>query len=159
MQAIMRLVQMSQRLTRSPAWPLARLADGAVRLFFGAVVPGRAQIAPDVFLHHSGLGVVINGAAVIEKGCEIGVHVVLGGRAPEPGAPHLEPDVIVHAGARLIGPIRVGRGAIIAANCVVIGDVPPYSLVAGVPGVIKRRDIDSVRYRSTSNTTNPECAL
>lgn len=146
----MRLVRLSQRLTRSPVRPLARPIEGIVRLAFGAAIPGKARISRDVFFHHSGLGVVINGATVIEQGCEIGVHVVLGGRAPEPGAPHLEPGVIVHAGARLIGPIRVGRGSIIAANAVVISDVPPHSLVAGVPGIVKRSDIDANRYRTTA---------
>lgn len=148
----MRFIRLSQRLARSPVRPLGRAVDGMVRLFFGAAIPGRAKIADSVFFHHSGLGVVINGASVIEADCEIGVHVVLGGRAPESGAPHLEPGVIVHAGACLIGPIRIGRGAIIAANCVVIADVPPNCLVAGVPGVIKRRNLDSSGYRSTSNT-------
>ena len=99
-----------------------------------------------MFFHHSGLGVVINNASVIEEGCEIGVHVVLGGRAPTVGAPHLERDVIVHAGAKIIGPIRIGRGSVVAANAVVLEDMPPHSLIAGVPAIAKRRDIDSSAY-------------
>jgi serine O-acetyltransferase len=110
-----------------------------------------------VFFHHSGIGVVINGASVIEAGCEIGVGVVLGGRAPLAGAPYLEKNVIVHAGAKLIGPIRVGRGSVIAANAVVLTDVPPGSLVAGVPGVIKRTGLETESYRTTSgNRELPE---
>lgn len=149
-QAIMRLVLLSQSLHRGPLAPLGRLVDGAVRVGFSAVIPGRAQIAADVFFHHSGIGVVINGASVIETGCEIGVGVVLGGRAPLTGAPYLEQNVIVHAGAKLIGPIRVGRGSVIAANAVVLTDVPPGSLVAGVPGAIKRTGLETESYRTTS---------
>jgi len=126
---------------------LPRLFELAIRLFFQASIPGRAKIARSVFFHHSGLGVVINGLSVIEENCEIGVHVVLGGRAPIVGAPHLEKGVIVHAGAKIIGPIRIGAGSVVAANAVVISDVPPNSLVAGVPAAVKRSGIDNKMYR------------
>lgn len=149
-QTIMRLVILSRRCQYGLFMPIGRLLDGIVRLVFSASIPGRADIAPDVFFHHSGLGVVVNGASVIECGCEIGVGVVLGGRAPLVGAPHLEQDVIVHSGAKIIGPIRIGRGSVIAANAVVLENVPPRCLVAGVPGVIKRSDLDTEGYRTTS---------
>jgi serine O-acetyltransferase len=126
---------------------LSRAMDLCGRLVYSASIPGKASIGENVFFHHGGLGVVINAAAVIERDCEIGVHVVLGGRAPQRGAPHLERGVIAHAGAKIIGPIRVGAGAVIAANAVVLEDVPPRCLVAGVPASIKRRDIDNSRYR------------
>ncbi len=105
-----------------------------------------------MFFHHSGLGVVINNACVIERGCEIGVHVVLGGRAPLPGAPRLQRDVIVHAGARIIGPVQIGEGSVVAANAVVMADVPARCLVAGVPATIRRRDIDNSAYRHDAPT-------
>lgn len=112
---------------------LGRIVQLVIRVLFQASIPGTATIAPNVFFHHSGLGVVINKYSVIERDCEIGVHVVLGGKSPLPGAPHLEPDVIVHAGAKVIGPILIGRGSVIAANAVVLSDVPPYTLVAECP--------------------------
>jgi serine O-acetyltransferase len=124
----------------------SRLIDLVSRILFAASVPGRSRIGKNVFFHHSGLGVVINSASVIEDDCEIGVHVVLGGRAPIIGAPHLEQGVIVHAGARIIGPIRIGRGAVIGANAVILEDVAPHSLVVGVPGVVKRSGIDREAY-------------
>ncbi len=145
-QTIGRMVQLSGRLHRRGWRRGARLIEGLVRLGFGASVPGRATIAPSVFFHHSGLGVVINPLSVIEERCEIGVHVVLGGRAPDIGAPHVEPGCILHAGAKLIGPIRIGRGSVIAANAVVLNDVPPGSRVAGVPAVVKRSGIDAAQY-------------
>lgn len=126
--------------------PLARVADVISRLMFAASIPGRARIGGNVFFHHSGLGVVINPLSVIEDDCEIGVHVVLGGRAPDVGAPHLERGVIVHAGARLIGPICIGAGSVIGANAVVLDDVPPQSLAVGVPAIVKRSGIDSRAY-------------
>ncbi len=147
MQAIARLHLWSHACHRRGLKPLSRLLDLLSRVAFGCSVPGRARIGKGVFFHHSGIGVVINGASVIEDGCEIGVHVVLGGRAPVIGAPHLERDVIVQAGARIIGPVRIGRGCVIAANAVVLTDMPAHSLVAGVPATVKRSDLDASAYR------------
>lgn len=147
MQAIVRLQRMSGRLHRAGLRPLSRLLDGFVRVVFAASLPGRAAIGRGVFFHHSGLGVVVNGDAVIGEACEIGVHVVLGGRAPARGAPVLERGVIVHAGARLIGPITIGAGSVVGANAVVLDSVPPGSLVAGVPARVLRQGIDAAAYR------------
>lgn len=139
--------RLSNRLYKAKLAPAGRILDGISRFIFSASVPGRAEIGRAVFFHHGGLGVVINNRAVIKDDCEIGVHVVLGGKAPIIGAPRLERGVIVHAGARVIGPVTVGEGAIVAANAVVVEDVPPRCMVAGVPAVVKRRDIDNRLYR------------
>ncbi|SEG60179.1 serine O-acetyltransferase [Bosea lathyri] len=147
MQAIARLHRLSHACHRRGVKGLSRLLDGVSRVAFGCSVPGRARIGQDVFFHHSGLGVVINGASVIEDGCEIGVHVVLGGRAPVVGAPHIERDVIIHAGARIIGPVRIGQGSVVAANAVVLQDMPANSLIAGVPATVRRSGIDNSAYR------------
>jgi serine O-acetyltransferase len=59
--------------------------------------------------------------------------------------------VVVHAGAKLFGPIRVGRGAVIGANSVVMSDVPEGSLVTGVLGSVKKLGIDSAGYKLVRN--------
>lgn len=147
MQRISALHSLSHRAHAQGWRRLARLLDGAIRLVFGAAIPAEARIAPDVFFHHSGLGVVINGRSIIEPGCEIGTHVVLGGRSPLAGAPILERNVIVHAGAKIVGPVRIGANSVIACNAVVLSDVPPGTLVAGMPAVVKKSGIDISAYR------------
>ncbi|QDL94718.1 hypothetical protein FDP22_22860 (plasmid) [Paroceanicella profunda] len=147
MQAILRLHRLSHACHRHGLHRLSRVLDGLVRFVFGAALPGRARVGPGVFLHHSGLGLVINGAAEVGPGCEIGVHVVLGGNGRGPGAPRLGAGAVVLAGAKLLGPVEVGAGAVVAANAVVRDDVPPRTLVAGQPATIRRRDIDPARYR------------
>jgi len=146
MQLILRLHRLSSWLHGARLLALSRAVDGVSRVVFAASTPGRARIGENVFFHHSGLGVVINALSVIEDDCEIGVHVVLGGRAPEIGAPHLERGVIVHSGARIIGPVRIGAGAVVGANAVVLDDVPSGALAVGVPAVVKRLDLDRREY-------------
>lgn len=138
MQMIMRLHRISAAFYRWRLPIVGRLVEGVIRVVFGAVIPGRARISPTAFFEHSGVGVVLNELSVIGDGCRIGVHVVLGGKAPIKGAPHLEEGVIVHSGAKLIGPIRIGRDTVIAANAVVIEDLAPKVLAAGVPAVVKK---------------------
>jgi serine O-acetyltransferase len=151
MQLIVRLQRVSFALQRKGLTPLSRLIELTVRLVYGACLPAKASIAPNVIFYHNALGVVLNHTCVISSGCQIGTHVLLGGNGNEKGAPHLDEDVVVHAGAKLFGPIRVGRGAVIGANSVVMSDVPEGSLVTGVLGSVKKLGIDSAGYKLVRN--------
>ena len=83
-------------------------------------------------------GVVIHSKAVIGRRVTLMQHVTIGGKNPggENVAPVIEDDVYIGAGARIIGDVRVGRGAIIGANAVVTRDVPPYSTVVGANRIV-----------------------
>ena len=137
MQTILKLHSISHRLHRRGFLRLSRLVDVFIRIGFSAAIPGAAIIGKNVIFHHGGIGVVLNKRSIIEDGCEIGVHVVLGS-----GVCHLKKHVVVHAGAKIIGPVTIGEGSVIAANAVVISDMPAGCLIAGVPAVIKRENID-----------------
>jgi serine O-acetyltransferase len=77
----------------------------------------------------------------------IGTHVVLGGRAPLIGAPTIEQDATIHAGAKIVGPIVIGRGSVIGANAVVTRDIPRFSVAVGVPARVIKSNIDPGEYR------------
>jgi serine O-acetyltransferase len=141
-------IQMLVRLHGWSRWLLVRrrrrlsqLVDRMIRLAYAARIPAEADIHPSVHFSHNALAVVVTKEAKIAARCQIGVHVLLGSRWPVPGGPRLEEEVIVHAGAKVIGPITIGRGSVIGAGAVVVEDVPPHSLVVGVPGVIKKTGI------------------
>jgi serine O-acetyltransferase len=141
MQGIVRLHKRSRWLLDQRWRRLSRLIDRIIRLTYAARIPAEADIHPSVHFSHNALAVVVTQEASIGARSQIGVHVLLGSRWPVPGGPRIEEDVIVHAGAKIIGPITIGRGSVIGAGAVVLDDVPPHSLVVGVPGEVKKTGI------------------
>ena len=107
--------------------------------------PG-ATIGRRFFIDH-GAGVVIGETAVVGDDVTLYHGVTLGGVSWTPGKRHptLEDGVLGGAGAKILGPITVGRGGRIGANSVVIEDVPPGVTVVGIPGRIVRNTHDRRR--------------
>ena len=87
---------------------------------------------PGVYLIHG--QVVIDGLVEIHPGVVIGPFVTVGLRSGDVVGPTIEAEVTIGTGAKLIGPVRVGRRARIGANAVVVDDVPEEATVVGVPG-------------------------
>ena len=116
--------------------PLApRVLANVVRVTTGVEIHPAARIGQALFIDH-GAGVVIGETAEIGDNVTLYQGVTLGGTGFARGKRHptVEDDVIVGSGAKLLGPIRVGRGAKVGANSVVIHDVPANSTVVGNPG-------------------------
>ena len=102
--------------------------------------PG-AKIGKNLFIDH-GTGVVIGETTEISDNCTIYQGVTLGGTGKETGKRHptLGNNVMVGAGARVLGPFKVGDNSKIAANAVVLSEVPPNCTAVGVPARIVKRD-------------------
>ena len=102
--------------------------------------PG-ATIGKGLFIDH-GSGVVIGETTEIGDNCTIYQNVTLGGTGKETGKRHptLGNNVMVGAGARVLGPFKVGDNCKIAANAVVLSEVPPNCTAVGVPAKIVKRD-------------------
>ena len=113
--------------------------------------PG-ATIGKSVMIDH-GHGVVIGETAEIGDNCILYQGVTLGGTGKDTGKRHptLENDVMVSAGAKVLGPLTIGAGSKIGAGSVVLKSVPPHSTVVGVPGRIVKQagrrvsDMDQVK--------------
>ena len=88
------------------------------------------------------MGVVIGETSIIGENVTLFQGVTLGGTGKEKGKRHptLGNNVVVGAGAKILGNIKVGDNVSVGANAVVIHDVPPNSTVVGVPGRIARRE-------------------
>lgn len=114
---------------------LARMVSALARWLTGIEIHPGAQIGRRFFIDH-GMGVVIGETAVIGDDCTLYHGVTLGGTSWQKGKRHptLGDDVVVGAGAKVLGPIDIGRGARIGSNAVVVKSVPPDTTVVGVPG-------------------------
>jgi len=105
-------------------------------VLFGFDVDLGARIGPGFVARHPN-GIVVGSGVVVGARCRIMQQVTLGetltrdGRAG--GYPTLGDDVLIGAGAKVLGPISIGDGAVIGAGSVVTKDVPPGYVVAGVP--------------------------
>lgn len=120
---------------------LPRLLSHIVRFFTGIEIHPGAKIGPGFFIDH-GMDVVIGETAEIGENCLLYQGVTLGGTGKEKGKRHptLGNNVIVGAGAKILGAIKIGDYAKIGANAVVLDSVPDYAIVVGVPGrIIKKR--------------------
>lgn len=102
------------------------------------MLPPSAQIGKGVIFGYSGLAIVIHKRAVVGDRVVIGPNVTIGGRSGFELVPEIGDDVIIGAGARILGPVTIGSGARIGANAVVITDVPAGGIAVGVPAKVVR---------------------
>lgn len=118
---------------------LARIVSQISRFFTGIEIHPAAKIAPGVFIDH-GMGVVIGETAEIETGVVIYQGVTLGGTGKERGKRHptVKKNVVLSAGAKVLGGFTVGENAKIGAGAVVLQEVPDGATVVGVPGKVVR---------------------
>ncbi len=116
---------------------IARLISQAFRFFTGIEIHPGAQIGKGLFIDH-GMGVVIGETAVIEDNVTIYHGVTLGGTGKEKGKRHptVKSNVIIGAGAKVLGNIVIEEGTKIGANSVVLRGTPKNSTVVGIPGQI-----------------------
>lgn len=119
---------------------LARWLSHVTRFLTGIEIHPGAQIGQKFFIDH-GMGVVIGETAEVGTNVTLYHGVTLGGTTLAKGKRHptLEDDVVVGAGAKILGAIVVGAGSRIGANAVVVKAVPPNSVVVGVPGQVVMR--------------------
>ena len=122
-------------LWRSNLKWLARVLSNVARLITGIEIHPGARMGRRFFIDH-GMGVVIGETAVIGDDCTLYHGVTLGGTSWQKGKRHptLGNDVVVGAGAKVLGPIDVADGARIGSNAVVVKNVPAGATVIGVPG-------------------------
>jgi len=127
---------------------LARLVSHLGRWLTGIEIHPGATIGRRFFIDH-GMGVVIGETAVIGDDCTLYHGVTLGGTSWSKGKRHptLGNNVVVGAGAKILGPILIGDGAKIGSNAVVVKEVPPGATAIGIPAhIVEARDAASGRF-------------
>jgi len=124
----------------------ARAVSQLAKFLTGIEIHPGATIGRGLFIDH-GAGVVVGETAIIGDNCTIYQGVTLGGTGKETGKRHptLGNNVMVGAGAKLLGNFTVGSNSKIAAGAVVLGDVPENSTAVGIPAHVVKRDGERVR--------------
>jgi len=126
--------RLSHALWRMGLTTFARVSSHLARWLTGIEIHPGARIGRRLFIDH-GMGVVIGETAEIGDDVLIYHGVTLGGLSGQPGKRHptIEANVTIGAGAQVLGPIRVGRGARVGANAVVVAEVGAGCTVVGIP--------------------------
>ncbi|MFT4937485.1 MAG: serine O-acetyltransferase [Paraglaciecola sp.] len=140
------LHRLSHRLWLANWLWLGRSLSTFTRWLTGIEIHPGAKLGRRFFIDH-GMGVVIGETAEIGDDVTIYHGVTLGGTSWKAGKRHptLEDNVVIGAGAQVLGPITMGKGAKVGSNSVVVRDVPPGATVIGIPGrvVVEKKPTDN----------------
>lgn len=139
---------------------IPRFISQIARFLTGVEIHPAANIGKGVFIDH-GMGVVIGETALIGDNALIYQGVTLGGTGQEKGKRHptLGDNVVVGAGATILGNIHIGNNVRIGAGSVVLRDIPSNSTVVGVPGRIVRRQGKPVDLLDHESLPDPEAEV
>ena len=127
---------------------IARIISQTLRFFTGIEIHPGAKLGKNLFIDH-GMGVVIGETSEIGDNVTIYHAVTLGGSSPsidsekqrhEKRHPTIGHDVVIGSGAQIIGPVKVGNNSRIAANAVVVKDVPENATMVGIPAKAVKLD-------------------
>jgi serine O-acetyltransferase len=135
----------------------ARFVSHVSRFLTGIEIHPAARLGPGLFIDH-GMGVVIGETSEVGENVTLLQGVTLGGTSlkREKRHPTLGDNVVVGAGAKIIGAFKIGDGSRIGAGSVVVREVPPNSVVVGVPGRVTYRDGQRVGGIDLNQTDLPD---
>ncbi|KLO20993.1 serine acetyltransferase [Marinitoga sp. 1197] len=119
-------------------YPLSYFLYMISKILYSMDIHPAAKLEPGIVIDH-GLGIVIGSTATVGKGTLIYHQVTLGAKHIKKGKRHpdIGENVIIGTGSKILGDISVGANSVIAANSVVLENIPSNCLVAGIPATIK----------------------
>jgi serine O-acetyltransferase len=131
-------------LIRKPFSLIYHVLYKMIQILTGIEFPCEVEIGRNFIIDHFG-GIIVSGYAKFGDDCRIRNGVVVGlRRIQDKRAPIIGNNVDIGAGAKILGPIRIGDNVLIGANAVVLCDVPSNSIAVGVPAVVKLRSSDDM---------------
>ena len=132
--------RVSHKLYKRKRFFAARFVSMLARMYTGIEIHPGAKIGKRLFIDH-GLGVVIGETTIIGNDVLIYQGVTLGGTGKDIGKRHptLGSNIMVGAGVKVLGPVKIGSGVRIGAGSVVLQSIPPNCTAVGVPAKVVRR--------------------
>ena len=129
--------RLSHQLWKNERCDLALYFQSLSSEVFGVDIHPAARLGCGIFLDHA-TSVVMGETTIVEDNVSILHEVTLGGTGKESGDRHpiVRSDVLIGAGAKILGRVEIGKGAKVGAGSVVLNDVPPHKTVAGVPAAV-----------------------
>lgn len=119
-----------------PTQPVRFFVERFIEITTGISIPVEVCIGKGLRIHHFG-GIVVHPQAAIGEMCTIYHGVTLGDLGGWGGAPKVRNNVMIGAGAKLLGAIEVGEESRVGANAVVLTSIPPRTVAVGVPALVK----------------------
>jgi serine O-acetyltransferase len=134
---------------------LGRFLSHVNRFITGIEIHPGARLGPGLFIDH-GMGVVIGETAEVGENVTIYQGVTLGGTSLEKVKRHptIGSNVVIGSGAKVLGPFTVGDNSRIGSGSVVVKEVPPNSVVVGIPGRVTHRDGRKIEQKIDLNMTD-----
>ena len=138
--------RLSHALHQRKKYFAARAISQTARLLTGIEIHPGAKIGKGLVIDH-GMGVVIGETAEIGTNCTIYHQVTLGGTGKDTGKRHptIGDNVLIGAGAKILGPVYIGDNARVASGSVVLTDIPANATAAGVPAIVVRKNGEKAR--------------
>lgn len=118
-----------------PTQPVRFVFERLIEITTGISIPVQAQVGKGLRIHHFG-GIMVHPEAVVGERCTFYHGVTLGDRGGWGGAPRVGNDVMIGAGAKVLGAVEIGDRCLIGANAVVTVSMPADSVAMGIPAVV-----------------------
>lgn len=141
---LIKFIRVEQWLQAHGLSPFAKLVQLLSFILFSSDVPVRCEIGQGTYFGHRGLGVLLVAGTKIGKNCCIGVGCKTVRKFPFKEVAEIDDEVYLGPGCVIVGPVKIGKRVIIAANAVVTKSVPDYAVVGGIPAKVigSTRDLD-----------------
>ena len=149
--------RVAHKLYEKKLYLAARIISQTARFFTGIEIHPGAKIGKGFFIDH-GNGVIIGETTIIGDNVTLYQGVTLGGTGKEHGKRHptIGNNVMISAGAKVLGSFTIGDNSKIGAGSVVLSEVPPGSTVVGVPGRVVKRNNASLPQETMNQTDLPD---
>lgn len=137
------MYKLANKINKCGGKRASRLLEKIYMAIYSTRISCQCEVGEGTEFMHSGMGTTIHSKTIIGKDCKIFQNTTLGSKWKngicEDEAPVIGDNVIIGAGAVVLGNIKVGNNCIIGANAVVVTDIPENSIAVGIPAMVKGR--------------------
>ncbi|MBI1315888.1 serine acetyltransferase [bacterium] len=121
---------------------IPRLVQFYEFVIYNSYIGTHVKLGKGTLFAYKGLSVALHKHVEVGENCNLGIHLVVGGRSKQPRVPRIGNNVLISHNVTILGDLTIGDNSVIGAGAVVIGDIPANCVAAGVPAKVIRENID-----------------